>query len=438
MFSNYLRKNGFWILDQIKGGSIKKHYDSIALIQEKYNSAEARELRSTYLLDLLKHTTATVPFYQNLKQTTNLEDFPVITKTRIQENFKTFFSSQYNDKTSYKVSTSGSTGIPFILYQNKNKKLRNTADTIYFLQQANYSLGEKLYDLEVWRGINMNSPAKALLQNLTYLDITKFSDDKIENFLTKLKKEKAPQHLIGFTSAYENICEYLDRTNADPLRTEVKSIIAISEYLTPYVKDRMQHYFQVPIVSRYSSEEVGIMAQQSAEFDSTAFQLNWASYHFEILDLNQDIPVKPGGLGRIVVTDFFNYCMPLIRYDTGDIAILNDPKNNEAPTLKRIEGRKMDLIYNTKGELISSFLVYTKFYDYYHLLNQYQFIQKDIKNYIVKLNIKDTSFPYEKKLIASFKEDFGEDALVEVEYVDEIPALSSGKRKKVVSLFSSN
>jgi phenylacetate-CoA ligase len=128
--------------------------------------------------------------------------------------------------------------------------------------------------------------------------------------------------------------------------------------------------------------------------------------------------------------------MPIIRYDTGDIAKAITNKEGILQ-FESIEGRKMDLIYDTEGNLISSFVVYTKFYPFYTLLKQYQFIQKTKKDYLIKLNIHD-DFPFEEELIESIKMDFGDDANIEIEFVDEIPPLASGKRKKVLNLFSEN
>lgn len=429
-----LRAFGFWTIDGLKGKKIKKHYDEIKLINENFNTPEVDKLRATYLSNILHHAITTTPFYKRYSATSRLEDLPVITKTKIRNNFDDFKSEAYHNLPKFKVATSGSTGIPFFIYQDANKKKRNTADTLYFLQKANYKLGERLYDLEVWRGINMNTPTKALLQNLKYIDITRFSDKNIEQFISTLQKKQSPQHLIGFVSAYENICKYLDNNKSKPVRTHIKSIIAISEYLTDYVKDKMQHYFQVPVVSRYSNEEIGILAQQLPVMHRSDFMINWGSYHIELLDLHQDTPAKPGKPGRIVVTDFFNYCMPLLRYDTGDIACFGDTLINSAPTFKNLEGRKMDMVFDTKGELISSFIVYTKFYDYYNLIKQYQFIQTDKTAYTIKLNL-DGAFMFEKELIDNVKKDFGQDAKITIEYVDEIPSLSSGKRKKVVNRY---
>ena len=100
--------------------------------------------------------------------------------------------------------------------------------------------------------------------------------------------------------------------------------------------------------------------------------------------------------------------------------------------LKTVEGRMMDMVYDTKGNLLSSYVVYTKFYPFYDLLNQYQFIQIGQKEYHIKLNLKG-EFNFKNELVESVKRDFGEDAKISIELVDGIPPLSSGKRKKVVN-----
>ena len=193
----------------------------------------------------------------------------------------------------------------------------------------------------------------------------------------------------------------------------------------------MSKHLGIPVLSRYSSEEIGLIAQQT--FDSPeSFKVNHASYYLEILEMDSNNHVEPGEFGRIVVTDIFNYAMPIIRYDTGDIARY---KLNSYGLMEfdQIEGRKMDLIYDTKGNIISSFVVYTKFYKYYSLLKQYQFIQQSANYYEVKLNIHSSPFDYETELIQAIKDDFGQDAIIKISYVDEIPPLSSGKRRKVVN-----
>ena len=132
----------------------------------------------------------------------------------------------------------------------------------------------------------------------------------------------------------------------------------------------------------------------------------------------------------VVITDLFNYYMPIIRYDTGDVACL-DYNENQIPVFRSIEGRKLDLIYNTKGELISS-LTITGFMMKYIDVVQFQFIQEHQKKYTIKLNTSK-SFNDENSLILDVKNVLGSDSIIKIEYVDEVPLLDSGKRKIIIN-----
>ncbi len=432
MVLNYFRNRLFWLTDFVKGSKIKNHLNEIKGILDDPNSINSLNKRQKNLDNILLHATKTTKFYKSYTNSKKIEEFPVIRKNIIQENFDDFKSSVYLNKNNYKVATSGSTGTPLFLYQDKNKRNRNTSDLLYFLKLNNYKIGDCLYQLEVWRDNNKKGNLKSWVQNVVQFDISKLTDSRILYFLKKLKTSKQKKVLLGFASAYESICRYLDKTGNNLDNLNISSIIANSEYLDHYTKTTMGKYFNAPVLSRYSNEEIGIIAHQTTKSPED-FIINCASYHVEILDMENDKPAKPGNLGRIVVTDLFNYCMPMIRYDTGDMAKLIE-SDKESLKLKQIEGRKMDLIYDTQGNIVSSFIVYTKFYKYYKLLKQYQFIQEGEKKYTVKLNILD-KFSFEKELIEDIKKDFGNDAIVKIIYVSEIPTLSSGKRKKVVNSY---
>lgn len=429
---NVIRKIGFWSVDFLKGGEVRKHYQDISSIIENPFSSNSIKRREKMLSDLLMHTVETVPFYSS-KDATVLEDFPVVKKSIIQKDLEQFKSSKYINKKLFKVATSGSTGTPFYLYQNTNKRKRNTADVLYSFSKVGHKLGDRLYELEVWRDHNKKNKIKAWLQNVVQFDVSKLTDSRINFFLQLLKKDNQYKTLLGFSSSYESICQYLDKLDQKVNIKNIRSIIAGSEYLNSYTKSAMGTYFNAPVFAKYSNEELGIIAHQIIG-SGEDFRINWASYYIELLDMEKDEPVNKGELGRIVVTDLFNYSMPIIRYDTGDVAKFSISDDNQLH-FDHVEGRMMDLIYDTQGNTLSSFVVYTKFYPYYHLLKQYQFIQEEEKCYTIKLNVHD-SFPFEKQLIEDVKKDFGEDAMVKIIYVDEIPLLSSGKRKKVLSLLN--
>lgn len=432
MLINYLRNILFWFLDSIKGGYIRKQIKEIKYSVIHPESSNSENLKKKYIDKLLIHATNSTPYYSSYKNFNSIQDFPVIKKVIIQQNFDKFQSTEYKDKDNFKVSTSGSTGVPFFLYQDKNKRRRNHSDVIYFLKESGFKIGNRLYELEVWRGHNEKNRLKAWLQNTIQFDISKLTDKRIESFIELLKNDKqSKKTMLGFASSYEMIAQYMERNNIFLDNLGLTSAVANSEYLNPYTKTTLGKHLNTQILSRYSSEEIGIIAQQTLN-SPNSFVINHASYVVEVLQFDNNESVKPGEFGRIVVTDLFNFAMPIIRYDTGDIAKLGI--NDEGVIqLDEIEGRKMDVIYDSDGNLISSFVVYTKFYKYYHLLKQYQFIQQSEKDYEVKLNLQGNTFAFEDDLIAIIKSDFGEDSNVTITYVDEIPPLSSGKRRKVVN-----
>lgn len=427
-----LRNKSFWLLDALKGNPVKNHLKEIEFCIENSTSDRVAKIKNAHMKRLFEHASETTPFYYPYKTAEHLSDFPIIKKTTIQDNFEQFQSSMFKDKDNFKASTSGSTGLPFFLYQDLEKRNRNHADVIYYTKKSGFKVGQKLYMLKVWGDKLQKGKLKRWLQNIIPLEISRLSETRIESFLNLIKSDKQSKKiLLGHASAFETISQYLDENKIYLNDLNIASTIAYAEYLNSYTKITLGKLLNTTVLSRYSNEELGIIAQQTLN-SPNKFVLNHASYCIEILNLENDKPAKQGEFGRIVVTDLFNYAMPIIRYDTGDVAKLGTSENGVIE-LEQIEGRKMDIIYDSNGNMLSSFIIRPKFFKYFYLLKQYQFIQQDEKNYEVKLNLRENRFEFENELIADIKSDFGEDANIKITYVDEIPPLSSGKRRQVIN-----
>ena len=334
-------------------------------------------------------------------------------------------------KNNYKVSSSGSTGIPFELYQNTEKRNRNVADSIVFAERAGVPIGIKVIIMSIWNIAKKKNFLLAWMQNVDMQEVTDLNDDEVRRFLINLQKKNNQKGIWAYASALDNLAHYLNTNTLDMSNANVNAIVACSEKLDDNTKISLEKHLNTFVLSRYSNAESGIFAQKIQNGDSTFF-MNHGSYYFEILKFEDDTPQDYGKPGRIILTDLFNYCMPLIRYDTGDVGTVILNKDN-VPVFSKIEGRKQDVIYNTKDELISSFAITHIMIGLTHI-KQYQFIQQDKGIYSLKINA-----PYreEDKLffIKKLKELLGNDATVEVEYIDEIPLLSSGKRQRIVSKY---
>jgi phenylacetate-CoA ligase len=426
--TEYLRKEAFWLSDALKGGSVKKHFSEIKRSMGLQDKTAASAIAEGKLESIIAHATSTVSYYKDFAGQ-NLTNLPVTNKNLIRLNEEVFLSASYSESTRIASVTSGSTGTPFKVYHDHEKKMRNSADTIYFAGLAGFTIGERLYYLKIWSENNKKSPVQQWMQNIIPIDVIQLDDNKIAHLFEVLKNESSTVGMLGYSSALELVARFAERNNISIVNSNVKNIISMSESLNEYTKETLSRVFGVQAVSRYSNIENGIIAQQETN-GKMRFLINTASYHVEILDLNSDVAVKDGELGRIVVTDLYNKAMPMLRYDTGDIGAL-DPTDNRY--LLKIEGRKLDQIFGTNGELVSSYIVYKNMWQYTEIV-QYQFVQDGPSSYLFKINAEGP-FTREEKLVNEFKQYLGNDADFRIEYVSEIPLLSSGKRKKIMNTY---
>jgi phenylacetate-CoA ligase len=426
-----IRRYGFYLLDILGGGKIAKHYRDNRSILENSNDAYTKKLQKRYLDDLLNHAVQTTGYYLSYRNK-DILDFPVIDKNIIRENPMAFRSSDSRYKQYTEVVTSGSTGTPFSISHDRRKRERNSADTIYFSELAGFRIGYKLYYFKIWNKINSKSRLRSFIENIVPYDVRSLNDSSIGLIHDLLAHDNGPKGLLAYSSFYDVLAFYLKSIDARPVSNNTKSIIAMSESLSAETRKAISYYYKANAVSRYSNVENGILAQQLPD-GSDEFVINEAGFYVEVLSTDSDKPVPYGTSGRIVVTDYFNYCMPMIRYDTGDIGVLDYKVTASGRRLvfKSVDGRRMDMIYDTSGSHISSFIITNNMWKYKEV-KQYQFIQQSSNEYLFRLNAAHT-FSRENELKEEFRGYLGKDSVIRTEYVDEIPLLDSGKRKKVIN-----
>ncbi len=422
-----IRESLFWTIDRIKGSPIKKvllKTKSVLDMPKSNSDSSTKKL----LADLLQHATHNTRYYKNLRGHNSLDEFPLINKNIIRDNLSEFISEDISLNLCKKVSTSGSTGTPFSVYQDCKKIEKNHADNIYFSNKSNYRIGDHLVYIKIWPDtFSYSQKLQLKAKNIQPHSVYNLSNNDIQVLIDQLNKSKNKVAFIGYASAFQKICWYLDTQKVNPINFNTSSIITISESLSPYARASIKKYFGVEPFSRYSNNENGIIAQQVSNND-LRFRINTSSYKVEIFDLNEDKKIGYGEKGRIVITDLYNYAAPLIRYDTGDVGIM-ELDDKQRPYFKQVLGRKLDLLYDTKGNLVPEHLS-AKLCNYGQF-KQFQLVQKHRKEYLINLNTKKKVD--EEKLISEYKGYFGDDANININYVDEIPLLRSGKRREVIN-----
>ena len=384
---------------------------------------------SEQLKKILSHAVKNVEFYKTYSDFRGLADFPVVNKAVIRNNGARMLARGFDPAKQYRVSTSGSTGTPFVVYHDAEKRRQAAADTMAFSEFAGYRFGTRLYYVRAWDCVPVKGGWYSKLRNIVCVNNRENSAAYFQRFLEMLERDSSEKSVLIYASTLTELWRYM-KTNDVKTTAKVRVFITMSEALPDDVRRGIAERFGAPVVSRYSDCECGLIAQQlPGESD---YRVNEASFHVEVLKLDSDVPAALGELGRIVITDLYNFAMPMIRYDTGDLGVAE--KRGNALVLSRVEGRKTDCIYATNGEPISFYIFANSIRTFDEIL-QYQVIQNGARDYVLKLNLGGAAFPRERELAELLKSYLGADAILKIEYTDEIPVLSSGKRRCLINNF---
>ena len=427
MNGSLIRRVVFWVVDFFNGSIVRKKYNDISKSFNKdYDNCVA-------LSRILEHAIKTVPYYLG-ETAVNIKKFPVLSKLNYKGNYEGFQSSSFVDSKIYKMSTSGSTGIPFVVNQDYGKRKRNHADVIFYNKLCNQKLGDKFVFFRVWNESNRKKYFERKMQNILPFNILYLDEKTLDEIRSLLKKDKKITSALGYGSTYEMLGKHLLACGDTADMFCIKSLIKISELMGLETKKLLKKVLGCQVFDRYSNQECGIIAQTTDCSD--IFYVNRASYYVELLKLDSDEAVAIGEVGRIVITDLYNYAMPIIRYDTGDLAINHKSLNGQVVEMKSIQGRQVDVIYDTQGKPLTphTWSVYMWKFD---KINQYQFIQNGKKEYLLKV-IDNSSFYNEKEIDITLRNILGEDANIEIVFVDELPILASGKFKKTICNYVPN
>jgi phenylacetate-CoA ligase len=428
------RKALFWGLDYLQGAPIHTHFQNIQ--QVSADASLLAEHQAKQLQSLLTHAVQTTDYYKNYDGSGRIQDFPVVNKNIIRESFEQFESKVFKGQKLRLVQTSGSTGTPFQVVQNSNKRQRVLAEVLYFNSLVGYDVGTRYAFVVAAGSIHRENAVSLFIKNKVEFSLNTLDFVSSEQQRLTLLNDKNIEILIGNPSVIYDLARHVIAQGDTPEDFGVKGVLCISEPLYPNMRDTIGKAFNCPVLSRYSNEECGVLAYECPT--SGKFHLNAASYFFETLDLDSDQPTSPGTPGRIVVTDLYNYALPMIRYDTGDIGSIvpNDGSQFATPILQSLEGRRVDTVYDTAGRKLIIFAFDGTFEALGKLgvMKQFQFIQEGRTRYRLRLCVNET-FSQESFVVEKLKQILGDDAQIEIDYVDEIPVLNSGKRKYIVSLY---
>lgn len=414
-----------------------------------WEPARLRALQEKGLLRILAHAWQQAPAYKerlaplfgagDMPDLSKWDDIPVLTRKEAQTRTEEFYARQVPVQAGETISkqTSGSTGMPL---HHRTSALQDVAS-----QAAVARRNE-------WFGIDANKScstfattlrdASNLPEGATQREwqrgfpdgISYWLDHKLTNSAQKLAwlRQKPTDYLVTTPNIALGIVLEAENTRSTLPRYE--AVLLGGEVLTPNTEAVLRERLSNKLANSYGSEECGRLAVWCPEFKNMHVHEEFCL--IEILDENNR-PAKPGQTGKVVVTPFYNFAMPLIRYAVGDYATVPVepcPCGRSSLSLSRIAGRERHLFRFADG---TSFWPSLRIEEFQAIVpfQQWQLVQDRLDHISVCLILPDTNIEFdhnafEMALRATFRQNID----VDISLVNSIPRDASGKFEEFKSL----
>ena len=284
-----------------------------------------------------------------------LSEFPVLTKEDVRDNAAEIAIVPL-DRLSC-VTTSGSSGSPLRVWLDRDRGVREQAFIHEVWARAGFRPGDAR---GVFRGVHIDHVDARPLQweaALRELRCSPFhlTDEHMGRYAHELERRNI-RYLHGYPSALAIFGSYLQRAN-EAWRERVRGVFPISEPMYVDQWPRLSAAFPNAKLLPFYGLSEKVAFGEPAERPHGQYAMNPLYGWAELVDDEGKPLTDRGARGRLVSTGFLSRGMPLIRYDTGDVAELVAPalpENCWRLTVTGLTGRwQPEFLVSNAGALLS-------------------------------------------------------------------------------------
>jgi phenylacetate-CoA ligase len=428
--------------------NVERYYETLNATQW-LSPAQLRELQDEKLRRLVRHAYRSVPYYRvrmqelklhpdDIRTQDDLRKLPFLTKDDVRRHLHfDIMQEGVSHADILKISTSGSTGEPFVCYADRSQLEFRWAATLRSQEWTGYRFGDPT--VRLWHqtiGMTKSQALKeyadAWFANRTFIPVFEMTENRLGQ-IVRLMANKRPVLIDGYAEAFNFIGQYLDSRGGLDFRP--KALMSSAQSLPAKSREVIEKAFGCKVFDKYGSREFSGIAYESDAHNGHLVVAE--GYIVEILVDGR--PTKPGEVGEIVITDLNNYCMPFIRYRIGDLAQAID--NSELsicgrglPRIGDIQGRVQSIIQGTGGHFVPGTFFAHALKEYDYAIKRFQVVQEEpgaIKFRVVKgPRYSDGTLDEIKALIRQY---LGDDLRIDVVFEEQIDMVRTGKHLASVS-----
>jgi len=409
------------------------HYLRFLLKSAKWNEDQIAEFQNQRFRQLMNHVSVHVPFYRDWLREHNLKasDFntiadvvklPVVDKAIIRrEGISRFMADNVSPRQRMLSHSSGSTGEPFEFYVSREAYSVNMAAKLRTWYDVGYRLGDSYIKLS-------SSPRESMLKRLqdkatngTVVSFNSLDDTALERILSAIE-QKRPSIIRTHPNAIYYLARFRER-HPGVYHFSPKYIMTTSSNLPIPFRDVIQRVFECDVIDAYSCDGTPNTAETTAH---DGYHVSKEYGLIEVLDEN-NMPVLDG-VGTVVSTDFWNYAMPFIRYNTRDLVQVDSQG-----IIQRILGRECELLEmpNGKrftGQVIEDYFIYRTNYS----VEAFRVVNRRDGSVLFSLMVNDKfTETIRKEIVDHWQKELETD--VEVVVVDYIPLMNNNKYLTIVN-----
>ncbi|SEL70699.1 phenylacetate-CoA ligase [Colwellia chukchiensis] len=443
MYAQLLRQVLMPLYETIKGKNllqnINQYQAHLTWTPEQLRAHQWRELKK-----LLQHAFDNTTFYpeiwaqvgvHSVDDIQSMQDFaklPLVTKDDIAHHYQSLVAKNYSNN--IKKATGGSTGQPFRFELNVDSNTRREAVMWRGYGWLGAGLGEKT--LYLW-GADIGQPTKlkALKNNLYHafyhrkmMNSFAMNSNNMQEYIDEINRYR-PKALVSYVNPLYELARYIIANKLTVFAPN--SILTGAEPLHDFQRKIIEQAFNCPVYNTFGCREFMLMAAECQNHK----QLHINSDHLVVETVNEEGQAITAESGDLVVTDLYNYGMPLIRYVNGDKAtLINEPCgcSNPLPIMGSIDGRKLDIIKTASGKAIPGELFPHLFKEFIGI-DKFQVKQTDISSLQILLLTNAHFVEQNKADIAKEINKYADNELTLIfQLVDDIPLTASGKHRVTI------
>jgi phenylacetate-CoA ligase len=447
--TRYMIKHVHWpLMEKWKGNRIRAYLHELEQAQSlPFEQLQARQ--ESKLQKLLHHAVERVPAYQAYREELAREDEPASTlltripslnKLQFRANHDAYLTIDANPASLIANRTGGSTGEPTRFYMDRPTVERYEAARWLGLSWYGIGIGDPCVmiwgsPLELSQGKSVAYRLKErYLKNRLLISAYEIREAKLPAYI-KLIRSFKPHYLYGYASALHLFADMMLRRELS-LDIPLKAVVSTAESLHPDQRETIARAFGAPVVNEYGARDGGIIAYECPKGRMHIFSENC---YLEVVDPVTRQPVPPGKSGLVLVTDLHNFAMPRLRYELGDVIKLSGEPCScgiRYPVLDSIDGREDDIFLSLRGHYIHGHY-FNHIARNMESFQTFQIIQHEPDRVSLKLvkHPDHYSLEEEEAFLAAIRRALGDEIILDVKHVDEIPPSASGKYRYAIREF---